>query len=341
MPAGSILINSVEVLPMVASESCSRDAGVREHTLQANTLEFQRHFGAAAFSLRHSLAENPLFSLEAMEDAAASWTKLGNTDRFVVSGGQTRTDAKFSEMVDKDRICSAIRALPHSCSYVKISNINALDANYERVMQQALLDVERLLGQPIVPRITWAQMTVFLSSPNIVTPYHIDHEANFLCQIAGEKDVWLFDPNDRELLPDPEIERFYLGDLNGAQYREHLQGRGKHFRLVPGIAVHHPPLAPHWVKNGPNVSISASINFCMRELDRRAHIYQVNALLRRMGLHPSPPGRSVTGDTVKAGGMKLLGSSRPKNYRDAVFSGLDRLRAPYKLTRKLLQRSAR
>jgi hypothetical protein len=242
-------------------------------------------------------------------------------------------------MIDQDRISSAIRALPSSCSYAKISNINAVSSDYERVMQKALRDVEVLLGQSIVPRITWAQMTVFISSPGIVTPYHIDHEANFLCQIAGEKDIWLFDPNDRELLPDTEIEKFYLGDLNGARYREGLQDRGMHFRLLPGVAVHHPPLAPHWVKNGPNVSISVSLNFCMRELDRRAHIYQVNSIMRKMGLHPLPPGRSTVRDALKARGMDLLGVSNPTNYRDAVFSGLDRLRAPYQLARKVLRRS--
>ncbi|WFU79117.1 cupin-like domain-containing protein [Bradyrhizobium sp. CIAT3101] len=313
----------------------------RPAILLAPAADFRRDFGKRAFPLMHNLAANPLFSLEALEDAAACWTQRGQSHRFSVSGGQTRTNAKFSEMVERDHIATAIRTLPHSCSYVKISNINAVNAGYQSILHQALLEVEDVLGTPIVSQTTWAQMTVFLSSPNIVTPYHIDHEANFLCQIAGEKDVWLFDPNDRELLPDAEIEHFYLGDLNGAKYRDDLGERGKLFRLTPGVAVHHPPLAPHWVRNGANVSISVSINFCMRELDRRAHIYQVNALMRKIGLHPLPPGRSVTGDVIKAGAMELVNTSRPKNYREAVFSGLDRLRAPYRLARKLLPRSVR
>ncbi|TYL92050.1 transcription factor [Bradyrhizobium rifense] len=320
----------------------SRQVDINGHAaLRADSAEFQCNFGRRAFSLEHDLAENSLFSLEVLEDAADSWAKLGKLNLVSVSMGQTRTDARFSEIAEKSSISGAIRDLSHSGSYVKISNINALNANYEEVLQQALRDVEDLLGQRVVPRITWAQMTVFLASPNIVTPYHIDHEANFLCQIAGEKDVWLYDPNDRELLPDREIERFYLGDLNGALYREHLRGRGRQFRLTPGVAVHHPSLAPHWVKNGANVSISVSINFCMRELDRRAHVYQVNALMRRIGLRPSPPGRSVTGDTVKARAIEFVGTSRPKNYRDAVFSGLDRLRAPYRLAKRVVMRSTR
>jgi len=324
---------------MVVPERCVERMDRRSPVLSAETEEFQRHFGNSAFSLKHNLADSDLFSLAALEDAAAFWIAHDRPDRFVVSGGQGKTNAKFSEMVDRIRIASAISGLTHSHSYVKISNINAVSSDYQKLLQQALLDVEDLLGQKVLSNVTWAQMTVFISSPNIVTPYHIDHEANFLCQIAGEKDVWLFDPNDRELLPDPEIEKFYLGDLNGAQYREQLGDRGKRFQLAPGVAVHHPPLAPHWVRNGSSVSISVSINFCMADLDRKAHIYQVNSIMRRMGLHPRPPGRSVMSDTLKAGGMRLLCASQPRSYRDVVFSGLDRLRAPYRLAGRVLRKS--
>lgn len=324
---------------LVASEKVrSRIDDVQPKVLQGPQAEFQRCFGVAAFALRHRLAENRLFSMAALEDAAASWMKLKRPDRFAVVGGQTRTDAKFSEMTERERISGAIEALAHSDSYIKISNINAVNSEYDDLMREALQDAQDLLGQPLLTRVTWAQMTVFMASPNIVTPYHIDHEANFLCQISGEKDVWLFDPNDREVLTDAEIEKFYLGDLNGASYREKLQHRGKLFRLVPGVAVHHPPLAPHWVKNGPNVSVSVSINFCMRELDRRARIYQVNCMMRRIGLKPSPPGRSLLGDALKAGSMSLISTSKPKSYRETVFSGLDRLRAPYRMAGRLVGR---
>jgi hypothetical protein len=43
--------------------------------------------------------------------------------------------------------------------------------------------------------------------------------------------------------------------------------------MVPGVAAHHPPLAPHWVRNGAAVSVSVSIDFCMRAFDRRARVY--------------------------------------------------------------------
>jgi Cupin-like domain len=326
---------------VTGDEGRSSGSDVRPKVLQSNRAEFQRCFGSAAFALRHRLAGNPLFSLVALEDAAASWMKLNRHDRFVVVGGQTRADAKFSEMAEQDRIAGAITALPNSGSYIKISNINAVNPAYDNLMHEALRDAQDLLGQPLLTRVTWAQMTVFMASPNIVTPYHIDHEANFLCQISGEKEVCLFDPNDREVLTDSEIEKFYLGDLNGACYRKQLQHRGTIFHLSAGDAVHHPPLSPHWVKNGPSVSISVSINFCMRELDRLAHIYQVNCIMRRIGFRPSPPGRSFLRDAIKAGGMGLISTSKPKSYHDTLFSGLDRLRAPYRMVGQLIGRQSR
>ena len=55
-----------------------------------------------------------------------------------------------------------------------------------------------------------------MTSPNATTPYHIDHEPNFLMQVHGEKDICLFDQNDREVLSEADIERFYCGDPQAA-----------------------------------------------------------------------------------------------------------------------------
>ena len=49
-----------------------------------------------------------------------------------------------------------------------------------------------------------------------------------------------------------------MGDGSKAHYREEFSGRETVFHLDPGLAVHHPSLAPHWVKNGDNVSIRRS-----------------------------------------------------------------------------------
>ncbi|MGH8078545.1 MAG: cupin-like domain-containing protein, partial [Lysobacter sp.] len=210
---------------------------------------------------------------------------------------------------------------------IRLSDIGKVDPDYRDVVRTAIQDLEDLYGQPIVRRVTLSGVSVFIASPNIVTPYHIDHEANFLCQISGHKEIYLYDPNDRELLPSSEIEQFYAGDGTAARYREDMLPRGRRFELAPGIAVHHPSLAPHRVRNGPEVSISVGINFCTHELDRRARVYQVNHLLRKAGFKPGQPDESRMLDAVKARGMQLICNPRPTSTPELLFSGLKRLRS--------------
>jgi hypothetical protein len=303
--------------------------------LQGDSNEFRRCFGVSAFVLRHSLAHHPLFSLPRLAKAAERCPS-----RVCVADGLTNPDACFLAMRGKRLVAGTIEDLQASSSWMKISNIGASDPDYMDLQRAVLWEAEKLSGRPIVSEVKWSDLTVFLASPKIVTPYHVDHEMNFLCQIAGEKDVCLFDPNDRELLPDHEIERFYFGQVTGLRYPEHLQSRGRTFRLTPGDAVHQPPLAAHWVKNGPQVSVSVSIAFCMRDIDRRGRIYQVNFCLRKLGLRPRPPGRFAVLDGVKAGLMGLIGLrlGEPKTYRQAVYSGPDRLKVPFRFARRLVSR---
>jgi hypothetical protein len=124
--------------------------------------------------------------------------------------------------------------------------------------------------------------------------------------------VWLWDPDDRSNLSESEIEQFYCGNMEAAQYQVDNQSRGREFHIRPGDALYHPPLAPHWVQNGPQVSISVSMGFNTRSLDRRARIYQANKILRRVGFKTPPPGRSPLLDSLRSGttsGVKFFRKS--------------------------------
>ena len=57
--------------------------------------------------------------------------------------------------------------------------------------------------------------------------------------------------------------------------------------------------APHWVRNGPAVSISFSITFHTSHSDRREILYRINHKMRTLGLHPRPVGRSPSSDNLK------------------------------------------
>jgi hypothetical protein len=284
---------------------------------------------------RHNMCGHPLFQLPRLAALAERMLQRGDMKQFVALGGKESTvGTKFTAMPQEQRLADTVRQLASSSAWLKISSADVADPEYAAFLRQCLQEIDALSGAALQREITWSALTIFLASPHVVTPYHIDHESNFLFQVSGAKQVSLFDPNDRYLLPDAQIESFYSGNFQAAQYREEFQARGTQYDLIPGGVIHNPPLGPHWVQNGNNVSVSVSIGFCMRSLDRRARIYQVNHYLRKAGLGPTPPGRSALSDRLKIAGIGLLSKSKPTTPDEILFSGLARLSAPPRMVKR-------
>jgi Cupin-like domain len=301
--------------------------------------EFRKNFNEKSFMFRHNMASHPLFELPRIALAAERMLARGDLEKFVALGGQTKSaGTKFSAMPARERLATTITQLAEAGAWLKVSSVDTADPDYAELLQRVLFEFEELANFPLRREITWTSLTLFLASPHVVTPYHIDHESNFLFQVSGEKDITLFDPRDRGLLSEPEIERFYAGDYQAAQYREENQPKGSTYRLEPGRVVHHPPLAPHWIRNGDNVSISVSIGFCMRDIDRRARVYQVNHFLRRFGVPPTAPGRSKVSDGIKIAGIGMISKSNPTTPAEILFSGMSRLAAPPRMLKRLVRR---
>jgi hypothetical protein len=297
--------------------------------LLVDTPEFKEKYNVQPFMFGHELGNSSLFSVQRLAAVAEKMLEQGNPKNVTTRVGKTSlADAKFSGMPLKERLAETVQQISEANVWLKLTSADTIDAEYNEVLQTVLREVEQRSGQPLLHKITWAAMTVFLTSPRVLTPYHIDHESNFLMQIRGSKHVHLFDPSDREVEPMEQIESFYAGDFEAAQYRPDLENRASVFHLTPGKVVHQPPLAPHWVQNGDDVSISVSIGFCLRPLDRVARVYQVNHYLRRFGMRPTPPGQSMMRDGLKKAGIGMVSKSNPTTPGEILFSGLTRLSTP-------------
>lgn len=249
-------------------------------------------FETEPFLFHHHLADDPLFAMDRIRNLARRLPrKIGFTGNLPVERGFRQPEA------DKMTFEEALDQLEAGHCWIILKKVQE-DPEYGPLLAQCLAELERHLGRRLEPLIESRTMSLILSSPGQVTPYHIDADCNFLFQIRGRKTFYAFNGKDRAILPQAEEESFWAGNINAARYREENQVKARSFALEPGNGVHVPVIFPHWVKNGDNLSVSLSINF--RFLGRlRGDVYRMNYLLRKAGLRPRDAGESKMVDFLK------------------------------------------
>lgn len=285
-----------------------------QHYFNDDLTQFTDKIDRQRFQFTHALAGHPLFQLSRIVEFVLSRP----SQEFYFDQGEARVGQRWNAMPPKSlTLKEAIERIEQAQAWIVINHAER-DPEYKQLLDQTLDQL--LAGWDHKDQIKSSEVILFVSSPKRVTTYHIDRECNFLLQIAGEKTIYIFDRDDREVLPEEEIEQFWAIDNNAAKYRPQFQDRALAFRLTPGTGVHIPVNCPHWVKNGDSISISVSINFQFH--DRvRGNIYRVNHALRKLGLNPTPPGRMAWKDSLKGAVMTPLVTGR-RLIRRPRFSGL-------------------
>jgi hypothetical protein len=110
----------------------------------------------------------------------------------------------------------------------------------------------------------------------------------------------MWDPEDRFVVREEDLETFHSDFKHrNLKWREEFQHSAYSLPLQPGQALHFPVTVPHWVKNGPEVSVSFSITFRTEASERNELLYRVNAKLRKFGLRPTPVGKNRLVDSTK------------------------------------------
>lgn len=280
------------------------------------------------FVFRHRLAGHPLFERARLAKLAQQMLDRGEAFRCFASNIQ----CDGSEL--RRRLPEAILEMEQANSWIKLSHANQVSPDYDALFQSLLAELEYMLDMPLRERATWSGMTVFMNPPDYVVPYHFDHESNLLLQIVGEKEVSLYPPDER-VLTVSEIEAFYHGNVLAGRYRDDVEPLASRHVITPGTAVHHPPLAPHSVRNNKQTSISLSLYYSLPAHDAKARVRQFNWYLRRMGIDPSPVGRSALSDKAKCAVIEALQKRHPDTWDDYMYSGVQRINRPFQVARRI------
>jgi hypothetical protein len=288
------------VLP---TESASLASGMK--VLEGDVERFRENFNRASFEFSHRLADHPLFELPRLLELA---TSLPDPDVYY-DAGDVRVDQRWDEIPrTKLTVSQLIERIENAGAWIILRGSHK-DPHYSALIQQCLAEAQELVGPAFPRRVKCVRGLIFITSPNRVTTYHIDRECNFLMQVHGDKVIHLFDRFDREVLPEEEIERFWSVDNNAARFKEQYQERANHYQLRPGNGVHIPVNAPHWLKNGDNLSVTLAVTFQSKDASL-PNVYRTNHFLRKAGLHPLPPGRSRVRDALKAWTMGTAVATR-------------------------------
>src|SRR5262249_42459656 len=130
-----------------------------------------------------------------------------------------------------------IRRIQDCGSWMVLKRVDQ-DPAYAELLEGCLGEIA---ARGLVPPMRRREGFVFLSSPGAVTPFHIDPEHNFLLQIRGTKTVHMWDPADRFVLPEEELERFHAEFVHrNLPWRDVFQTTAFVLPLAPGQGLHFP-----------------------------------------------------------------------------------------------------
>jgi hypothetical protein len=271
---------------------------------------FARLYPETAGLLRHNLAGHPLFALEGLLALAG---RMRPVDVEYNRGNLPIGVDPASAIGNGLSIAETIRGIADNGSWMVLKFVEQ-DEIY-RALLHDILDELRPVTAPRTGAMIKREGFIFVSSPHAVTPFHFDPEHNILLQLRGTKTMAVFPADDDTIVSGADHERFHAGGHRNLPWRDDLAARGTPFALTPGDGIHVPVKAPHWVRNGPAVSISFSITWRSEWSYREGDARGMNAVMRAAGLNPAAPGRYPAQNLVKSVGYRAIRKLTSRLFR--------------------------
>jgi hypothetical protein len=230
-----------------------------DHAAQigASREEFATHFDSEPFGFTHRLSTLDLFSLDSLVRLARSQRAA---DYFVASGARTAATEFYAVSHNVDKPDEAIAALDHKSVRVLLKRPELYDRRFRELLDVLFAKIVHCAGGDI-GQIVRLQSSILISSAATITPFHFDPEVSFFFQIAGPKTYHLYSPT---VVQESELEGFYqrgVVDIAQVELGGRDPAREYVFELGPGLGMHQPRNAPHWVQTRTSPSISYVISY--------------------------------------------------------------------------------
>lgn len=137
-------------------------------------------------------------------------------------------------------------------------------------------------------------VVIRIFSPEVPVSLHADGETQIDCGVGG-RNAWHFIP--RGTLTPHEEEAL----LRGGQFLPWRESSDvTSFDLHPGEALIAQPREPHWVTHpGPDPAVSFEVGYWTPGAVRERKVWEINWLLRKARIEPTPPGVIPGRDRIK------------------------------------------
>ena len=270
-------------------------------------------------AVTHQLMGHPLLELDNLLALARRLEPRGMVRRHNADA-QPSTDFTTAPetLPTKHDVAGTLENIESAEAWMALHNIQE-DAVYQKLVDE-VLDYVRPMVEAKDPGMCHRAGWIFITSPGAVTPYHMDHEHNFILQVRGKKTLHVFDPLDRSIVTERSLELFHAKHSRElVRYKEEFEKTASVFELEPGMGGYMPTTAPHWVKNGDGVSLTVSFTYYTRATLRRKLLHKGNFFLRGLGVEPTPVGQSGLRDAAKAAAFQahLSGKDWLRSLRGA------------------------
>jgi len=212
---------------------------------------FAQHFDHQPFLFRHALNTLELFQMPALLKLAQKcMDKRQQKSHFET--GKPVVDGMFGNKPADLTLVEALERIGEGSNWIILKRIHE-EPEYREALESFTTELSELTGVDLRRKYYDPILTIFITSPNRITPYHLDSEANFLAQVQGSKTVYIYNANDPYILTPEEKEQYWTGHLLAPRWHEELSNGQWHFDVTPGTGAFNPATFPHWVKNDNNV----------------------------------------------------------------------------------------
>lgn len=275
-------------------------------TVFPDTRAFAGLYPETPGTVRHNMADHPMFTLDALVALAGRM----QTKDVEYNRGDLPLGIEFEAVPGNGlSIANTISSIEENGSWMVLKFVEQ-DAAYRDLLAETLAEIDAPIRAKTGAMLK-QEAFIFISSPNSVTPLHFDPEHNILLQLRGTKAMTIFPADDEEIAPPAAHEQFYLGaGHRNLLWDDRYAVRGQRFDLAAGDGIYVPLMAPHWVQNGPEVSVSFSITWRSAYSYSEAEARGMNAILRRTGFNPASPKRYPARNFAKSTGFRSIRKAR-------------------------------